>query len=77
MWALDLSPQVATKLQGKAVDIVNKATALTLDAIDGPMQTLINKLVDDLEQGSTAAAFQEIRQKLAEYKLVRRCDCVA
>lgn len=63
-------PQVTTKLQGKAGDIVNKVAALTLDAIDSPMQQLINKLVDDLESSATAAAFKEIRQKLVEYKLV-------
>jgi hypothetical protein len=61
---------VTTKLQGKAGDIVNKVAALTLDAIDGPMQQVINKLVDDLESSATAAAFKEIRQKLVEYKLV-------
>lgn len=62
--------QVSTKLQGKAGSVVQKVAALTLDAIDGPMQELINKLVDDLENSATAAAFQEIRQKLAEYKLI-------
>jgi hypothetical protein len=41
-----------------------------MDAIDGPMQQLINKLVDDLESSATAAAFREIRQKMAEYKLI-------
>lgn len=62
--------QMTSKLHGKAGDIVNKLAALTLDAIDGPMQELINGLVDDLESSSTAAAFKEIRQKLAEYKLI-------
>ena len=61
---------MTTKLHGKAGDIVTKIGALTLDAIDGPMQELINGLVDDLENTSTAAAFKEIRRKLAEYKLI-------
>lgn len=69
--ALRLSaPQVTTKLQGKAGDIVSRVAALTLDAIDGPMQQLINGLVDDLESSATAAAFREIRQKMVEYKLI-------
>lgn len=49
---------------------MNKVAAVTLDAIDGPMQQLINKLVEDLESSATAAAFREIRQKLAEYKMI-------
>jgi hypothetical protein len=61
---------VTTKLQGKAGDVVTKVAALTMDAIDGPMQQLINKLVDDLESSATAAAFREIRQKMAEYNLI-------
>lgn len=62
--------KVTTKLQGKAGDVVSKVAALTLDTIDGPMQTLINGLVDDLETTATGAAFREIRAKLVEYKLV-------
>jgi hypothetical protein len=65
-----LALQVTTKLQGKAGDVVNRVAALTLDAIDGPMQQLINGLVDDLESSATAAAFREIRQKMLEYKLI-------
>jgi hypothetical protein len=41
--------QVSNKLQGKAGRLVDKVAAVTLDAIDGPMQELISKLVDDLE----------------------------
>lgn len=61
---------MTTKLQGKAGDVVSKVAALTLDTVDGPMQALINGLVDDLEASATGAAFREIRAKLVEYKLV-------
>jgi hypothetical protein len=44
--------------------------AAALDALDGPLQEVIGRLVDELESSSTAAAFQQVRQKLAEYKLI-------
>lgn len=62
--------QVSTKLQGKAGHLVDKVAAITLDAVDGPMQELIARLVDELESSSTAAALKEIRDKLAEYRLI-------
>jgi hypothetical protein len=44
--------------------------AAALDALDGPLQELIGRLVDELESSSTAAAFAQVRTKLAEYKLI-------
>lgn len=65
-----LGSWLQSKLEGKAGLVMDKVLAAALDALDGPLQQVINRLVDELESSATAAAFQQVRQKLAEYKLI-------
>lgn len=50
--------------------LVVQVMAAALEALNGPLQSLISRLVDDLESSSMEAAFQQVRQKLADYKLI-------
>lgn len=62
--------RLQSRLSGKASRVLDKVVAATLDAVDGPLQGVINRLVDELEGSALDASFKQIRAKLAEYHLV-------
>jgi ribosomal silencing factor RsfS len=49
---------------------MSKFMDVATGALEGQVRALINKLVDELEESAMAAALREVREKLAEWRLI-------
>ena len=56
--------------ENKLESAVGKFMDVATGALEGPVRSLINKLVDELEESAMAAALKEVREKLAEWHLI-------